>query len=153
MKIKIKTNEPLPYGYEVKSIETKSMCSSDGPFTHIEANFRTLNGEHTIPFDVKGNGLLTRISIIKLAKSLKNKDIAECIHEFIKFVNVQHTIMGAAYQSIIENTPMEVIESINGLSRVYDVIPKKYKNMADICLRKRIEQHNKYLHQSNNKTV
>ena len=153
MKIKIKTNEPLPYGYEITSIETKSMCGSDGPFTHIEANFKTLNEDHTIPFDIKGNGLLTRIAIIKLAKSLKNKDIAECIHEFIKFVNVQHTIMGAAYQSIIENTPMEVIESINGLSRVYDVIPKKYKNMADVCLKKKIEQHNKSRYHSNKTTV
>ena len=153
MKIKIKTTEPMPYGYEIKSIETKAMCGSDGPFTHIDANFRTLNEDYTIPFDVKGNGLLTRIAIIKLAKSLKNKNIAECIHEFIKFVNIQHTIMGAAYQSIIENTPIEVIESINGLSQVYDVIPKKYRNMADICLKKKCEQHNKYHHHSNNTTI
>lgn len=143
MKIKFKNTTPVPFGYELDELTSDAKVGFDGPFTHIQLNFLNLDMPHTISFDIRGNGLFTKIDIRSFARRLKNKDIAECIEESLKFVRMKGTILHNGYISIIEHTPIEVIESLDSMMKIYKVIPKHIQPMADLCFKKRVEDKKK----------
>ena len=127
MNIKIKKNEPFPFGYKLIEVNTKSCADS----TIIELVFKTNESNHSIDFEIRGNGLLTNLSILKFVNKIKKKNIADCIKASLEFVNEKGTFYNCAYFSIINGVPLEVIQSEKDILSIYRRVKHEAKSYAN----------------------